>query len=78
MPHLSSPPQGLILDAAWREHETSKSGIGVEDIIHVPETSLDGQLCPLSISHDGDFAVAVAVVPLLGTNEGGPARLDSN
>lgn len=34
------------------EHESSYN---VDD--------LDGQLCEISISHDGDFAMAVALVP---------------
>jgi holo-[acyl-carrier protein] synthase len=33
----------------------------------VDVSELDGQLCEISISHDGDFATAVAIVPVVET-----------
>ncbi|KAH7070933.1 hypothetical protein FB567DRAFT_455373 [Paraphoma chrysanthemicola] len=67
--HLSAAPQGLILDAPYEaleksdcEEEQGILGVGASP----PLTNMDGlhgQLCPISISHDGDFATAVAIVP---------------
>jgi len=63
--HQSSRPQGLILDvgygiqASMVQDETGKQ----TEITPLDIDRLDGQLCEISISHDGDFATAVALVP---------------
>jgi holo-[acyl-carrier protein] synthase len=70
--HQSVRPRGLILDKEFSTPYTGASdsedsaqgpkkkyGSGM----HVDVNSLDGQLCEISISHDGDFATAVALVP---------------
>jgi holo-[acyl-carrier protein] synthase len=57
--HQSSRPQGLILDKpyeVWQDAVSTPQG-------RVDINELDGQLCEISISHDGDFATAVAIVP---------------
>ncbi|USP74676.1 hypothetical protein yc1106_01950 [Curvularia clavata] len=71
--HQSSRPQGLILDKVYeaqmrsKANSTNPGNVGVEGDTHaVPlldVRELDGQLCEISISHDGDFATAVAIVP---------------
>lgn len=66
--HQSEPPRGLILDAAYEAQNASKhaewklSG-HLPDNKHIDVDGLSGQLCEISISHDGDFATAVALVP---------------
>jgi holo-[acyl-carrier protein] synthase len=71
--HKSVPPRGLILDKEFSTPNTSASdsegpalGPMEKDASGIPVdvNSLDGQLCEISISHDGDFATAVALVPL--------------
>jgi holo-[acyl-carrier protein] synthase len=57
--HQSSRPQGLILDKAYEERSDAKT----TPQRRVDINELDGQLCEISISHDGDFATAVAIVP---------------
>jgi holo-[acyl-carrier protein] synthase len=57
--HQSARPQGLILDKVY---DTESS-----DDTRVDVSGLDGQLCEISISHDGDFATAVAIVPNVET-----------
>ncbi|KAF7682128.1 hypothetical protein GT037_001104 [Alternaria burnsii] len=57
--HQSARPQGLILDKVY---DTESS-----DDTRVDVSGLDGQLCEISISHDGDFATAVAIVPVVET-----------
>jgi holo-[acyl-carrier protein] synthase len=74
--HQSSRPQGLILDKVYEPYAPAPSDVeGSVDaraaIQHVMSTlidvsKLDGQLCEISISHDGDYATAVAIVPLVG------------
>jgi hypothetical protein len=66
----SAAPQGLILDALHKSKNQKSPDEEDQDIIRErtgrPFTcidDLDGQLCPISISHDGDFATAVAIVP---------------
>ncbi|KAF2850538.1 hypothetical protein T440DRAFT_468516 [Plenodomus tracheiphilus IPT5] len=68
----TSRPQALILDAPFQmmQAESSKdSGSPNEDLDMPP-----GQLCEVSISHDGDYATAVALVPELQT----PSPLNVN
>ncbi|KAA8622835.1 4-phosphopantetheinyl transferase superfamily protein [Pyrenophora tritici-repentis] len=76
--YKSGRPQGLILDevyTAGAEPEADlveSRGVGTVDegIGEVAENSkpladineLNGQLCEISISHDGDYATAVAIV----------------
>lgn len=65
--HRSGPPRGLILDAEYGARLASEYN-GDETIMHAESKhagfqSLSGQLCEISISHDGDFATAVALVP---------------
>jgi holo-[acyl-carrier protein] synthase len=72
--HRSSRPQGLILDKAYRTAASSAvdSTDGIVRKTHVPSdvdfNELDGQLFELSISHDGDYATAVAIVPSVATS----------
>ncbi|KAH7359556.1 hypothetical protein BKA66DRAFT_472773 [Pyrenochaeta sp. MPI-SDFR-AT-0127] len=77
--HQSSPPRGLILDKVYDE-VFEKSGtataedeeeVGREDAIRTPVylNELEGQLCEISISHDGGFATAVAIVPSVTDNQ---------
>lgn len=59
--HKSSRPQGVILDRVYDEargHKNFSGGMQEEE-----EEELDGQLCEISISHDGEYATAVALVP---------------
>jgi hypothetical protein len=66
--HKSSPPQGLILDEVYKGQKTAGLSENGELISkYATETSLNGQLCQVSISHDGDFATAVAIVPFIET-----------
>lgn len=60
--HQSSRPQGLLLHEALPEIEASNEG-AAHAIFDVE--ALDGQLCEISITHDGDFASAVALVPFM-------------
>jgi holo-[acyl-carrier protein] synthase len=74
--HQSSRPQGLILDKVYETYASAPSDAGnsadarvamqhvMSTLVDVSE--LDGQLCEISISHDGDFATAVAIVPVVG------------
>lgn len=57
--HQSSSPQALVLDQAFEELENSTT----EGKVNVD--NLEGQLCEISISHDGGFATAVALAPLM-------------
>jgi holo-[acyl-carrier protein] synthase len=73
--HQSSRPQGLILDKPYRTAASSamdSTDTGIVRKTHVPSyvnvNELDGQLFELSISHDGDYATAVAIVPSMATN----------
>ncbi|KAL6710897.1 hypothetical protein ACN47E_006772 [Coniothyrium glycines] len=59
----SSAPQGLILDHPW-DDDTDINTFGNESMSSVKDL-LHGQLCPISISHDGDYATAIAVVPII-------------
>ncbi|KAJ4987878.1 hypothetical protein SVAN01_06608 [Stagonosporopsis vannaccii] len=54
--HQSRRPEALILLEAL--DETKESSADPFDV-----RSLEGQLCEISITHDGDFASAVALVP---------------
>ena len=53
--HQSTRPQGLILDKVYETRARSSLLPDVHE--------LEGQLCEISISHDEDFATAVAIVP---------------
>ncbi|KAL1800652.1 hypothetical protein ACET3X_000994 [Alternaria dauci] len=82
--HQSSRPQGLILDKVYETYTSAPIGTGKSDdarvaMQHVMSTlvdvsELDGQLCEISISHDGDFATAVAIVPVVDTVSGSSAE----
>lgn len=51
----------MILDRVYDEargHKNFSGGMQEEE-----EEELDGQLCEISISHDGEYATAVALVP---------------
>jgi len=61
-------PQGLILDEDYTADvvDTKETGVGGEaqeppPLVDINE--LDGQLCELTISHDKEYATAVAIVP---------------
>jgi len=64
----SARPQGLILDQDYtadvaNTKETSVEGEAQEPPPLVDVNELDGQLCEISISHDKEYATAVAIVP---------------
>jgi len=62
--HQSVRPQGLILDSPYvSTPEAEDRALSVEHESSYDVDALDGQLCEISISHDGDFAIAVALVP---------------
>ncbi|CAG5145107.1 uncharacterized protein ALTATR162_LOCUS1654 [Alternaria atra] len=72
--HQSSRPQGLILDKVYEPYAPAPSDaensadarVAMQHVMStlVDVSELDGQLCELSISHDGDYATAVAIVPV--------------
>ncbi|KAJ4359127.1 hypothetical protein N0V95_002451 [Ascochyta clinopodiicola] len=57
--HQSQRPQALVLHEALPELEKPEAA----DQAAFDVEALDGQLCEISITHDGDFASAVALVP---------------
>lgn len=57
--HQSQRPEGLILHEALREVEQKEAA----DKAPFDVSTLHGQICEISISHDGDYATAVALVP---------------
>jgi holo-[acyl-carrier protein] synthase len=68
--HQSSRPQALILDtpygstlAADRTRAELEPAEQIAESMPTCVNDLDGQLCEISISHDGEFATAVALVP---------------
>lgn len=72
----TSRPQGLILrkklpeqldDTAEQRNTQGVVRHGQFDI-----DCIDGQFCEVSISHDSDWATAVAIVPILGEWQGRP------
>lgn len=70
--HKSSAPQGLILDKIFEEtgHSTQcEHPMRMPKMSGVSLSALDGQLCEISISHDGDFATAIAIVPTIHDHE---------
>jgi holo-[acyl-carrier protein] synthase len=71
--HHSSRPQGLVLDtpygptpAAHHNLNDPADSTTASEESSVTADGLAGQLCEISISHDGDFATAVALVPSTG------------
>lgn len=69
--HQSQRPEGLILHEALPEIEST--GVAGETPFDV--TTLDGQICEISISHDGDYANAVALVPSMKQTDSSNARI---
>jgi hypothetical protein len=72
--HLSTRPQGLILDKAYRnapllaKDPTDTGSVRKTHVrTHIDVNGLNGQLCEISISHDSGFATAVAIVPSMTT-----------
>ena len=70
--HQSSRPQGLILDKAYKitlRPDPTDTGLVRKTNVRtqVDVNELDGQLCEVSISHDGGYATAVAIVPSMIT-----------
>lgn len=68
--HQSSRPQGLVLDKPYISTPAAHRTCKEREFTNQPDDSsttsvndLDGQLCEISISHDGEFATAVALVP---------------
>ncbi|KAF2125150.1 hypothetical protein P153DRAFT_389998 [Dothidotthia symphoricarpi CBS 119687] len=65
----SSPPQGLILDSLLQDQQKTEDSDGGRDPAENTLSEswdlhhINGQLCEISISHDGGFATAVAIVP---------------
>jgi holo-[acyl-carrier protein] synthase len=60
MEHQSSRPQALVLNTPLLDTK------GSDEAAPRPTfdlEALDGQMCEISITHDGDFASAVALVP---------------
>jgi holo-[acyl-carrier protein] synthase len=86
--HQSTRPQGLILDRPYKPAQSVEQASGARSKdgaagafskqsameMSVTADDLDGQLCEISISHDGMFATAVALVPLM---EGQSTKVDS-
>lgn len=62
--HQSQRPQGLILHEAFPEPGSKAAEEAVFDM-----ESLDGQLCEISISHEEEYATAVALVPSMKQHE---------
>jgi holo-[acyl-carrier protein] synthase len=62
--HQSVRPQGLILDSPYVSafHAESRAINMTNTLPTYDVEDLNGQLCEISISHDGDFATAVALV----------------
>ena len=58
----------MILDKVYDTESSDDAPVVVSTRVDVSE--LDGQLCEISISHDGDFATAVAIVPVVETASG--------
>lgn len=56
--HKSQRPEALILHEALPEPESKEEREAPFNV-----ESLEGQLCEISISHDHDYATAVALVP---------------
>jgi len=61
-------PQGLILRTKLREQPAD--GVAQRDLdghtrAQFDVNRVDGQLCEVSISHDTDWATAVAIVPIV-------------
>lgn len=81
--HASQRPKGLILDEDYKPPAGTADAEGSTEAIteaniagqRVDINALEGQLCEISISHDGDYATAVALVPTAlrttGTDNGG-------
>jgi hypothetical protein len=70
-PH-SEPPRGLVLN----RHKSAGQGFVQKHASRIiANNDLDGQLCEVSISHDGDYATAAALVPLMqkAETQGGTA-----
>jgi holo-[acyl-carrier protein] synthase len=70
--HQSVRPLGLILDAAYENRFGSMDKPVDGTVVRksfvrssVDVDELDGQLCEISISHDGDYATASAIVPYM-------------
>lgn len=63
----SGRPRALILDAVYGASRVPAVSDGEQGDLRVDGDevfgSLEGQVCEVSISHDGEYAVAVALVP---------------
>jgi holo-[acyl-carrier protein] synthase len=57
--HQSQRPEGLVLHEALQEVEKTEPA----EEAPFDVSTLDGQICEISISHDGEYASAVALVP---------------
>ena len=69
--HSSRRPAAIILDEALPEPRSeSDSPCSFE--------SLEGQLCEVSISHDGEYATAVALVPSMKQDGGRAEKQDTS
>ncbi|KAH6611920.1 hypothetical protein C7974DRAFT_291849, partial [Boeremia exigua] len=62
--HQSRRPEALVLWEALKDPERSTAA---QESLNVQ--TLEGQLCEISISHDGDYASAVALVPGMKQNQ---------
>lgn len=62
--HQSQRPEALILHEALPEPKSKVAENAVFDV-----ESLEGQLCEISISHEEDYATAVALVPSIKQHE---------
>ncbi|KAF3041781.1 hypothetical protein E8E11_000288 [Didymella keratinophila] len=60
--HQSQRPESLILYEVLREVDYQKK-IEAAEKAPFDVSTLNGQICEISISHDGDYANAVALVP---------------
>lgn len=63
--HKSQRPEGLILYEELPKAAESKAAENAPFDV----TTLDGQICEISISHDGEYANAVALVPSMKHND---------
>ena len=64
----ASRPQGLILREKLHEQpddDSAQQDARGHAVTLFDVNSVDGQLCEVSISHDTDWATAVAVVPIV-------------
>lgn len=60
---ITTRPRGLILRQALHSPSYTRQHQQVKNWNHMDIEESDGLYCEISISHDGDYATAVAIVP---------------